>query len=145
MSEDRKDLARELYESRNDPEEWGEEAEEIEVKPRRSSVLSFRLPPEELDALERAMEQTGESFSEYVRGALALRLHADMAMPMLGTLRIAYGAYNGLRGNDPDLIFVNSMAEGIIGTTLIQGGGTKASFVPRGLQNEPSKRMLATG
>ena len=79
MSESRKDLAGELWEHRDDPEEWGEEAEEIGVKPRRSSVVSFRLPPQELDALEQAMEQTGESLSEYIRGALYLRraLYSD--------------------------------------------------------------------
>lgn len=144
MSESRKDLARELYESRNDPEEWSEEAEEIEVKPRRSSVLSFRLPPEELNALEEAMAQTGESLSEYVRGALALRLHADATMPLLGRLGITYGAYNGPYENDPDQLFVHPVAGGIVGMALVQGGGTKASFVPKPPRNEPFKRMLAT-
>lgn len=143
MSESRKDLAKELYDSRNDPEEWSEEAEEIEVKPRRSSVLSFRLPPEELDALEQAMAQTGESLSEYVRGALALRLHADATQPMLGTLGITYGAYNGLYENDSDQILVHPVAGGTVGIALFEGGGTKASFVQRPSRNEPFKRMSA--
>ncbi len=70
MTESRKKLAQELYEHRNDPGEWCEEAEEIEVKPRRSSVLSFRLPPEELDALERDTARTGETLSGYIRRLL---------------------------------------------------------------------------
>jgi hypothetical protein len=144
MSENRKDLARELYEHRNDPEEWGEEAEEIEVKPRRSSVLSFRLPPEELDALEQAMARTGESLSEYIRGALAFRIHADAAMPMLGTLGITYGAHSGPYENDPDQIFVHPVVGGIVGMALVQGGGTKASFVPKLFQNQSFRRILAT-
>lgn len=92
MSESRRKLAEELYKHRNDPGEWNEEAEEIEVKPRRSSVLSFRLPPEELDALERNMERTGETLSEYIRKALALRLHrANFAEPMPGIISGSFG------------------------------------------------------
>lgn len=92
MSEKRRELADELYEHRNDPGEWSEEAEEIEVKPRRSSVLSFRLPPEEFGALERDMARTGESLSEYIRNALALRLRGgDLAGAMAGMISGSVG------------------------------------------------------
>lgn len=66
--------AQELYEHRNDPDEWGEEAEPIIVKPVRSQVVSFRLPVAELARLEEAVKQTGESLSEYVRKAIVMRL-----------------------------------------------------------------------
>ncbi len=99
MSESRRKLAEELYEHRNDPEEWGEEAEEIEVKPRRSSVLSFRLPSKELDALERDMERTGETLSEYIRNALALRLHREtFAGVMAGMISGSFGTPTGEPG-----------------------------------------------
>lgn len=99
MSENRRKLAEELYEHRNDPGEWGEEAEQIEVKPRRSSVLSFRLPPEELDALERDMERTGETLSEYIRTALALRLHrGNLAEAMAGMMSGSFGTPTGEEG-----------------------------------------------
>lgn len=142
MSESRKDLAKELWEHRNDPDEWSEEAEEIEVKPRRSSVLSFRLPPEEIDALEEALEQTGESLSEYIRNALALRMHAGAIAPMLGTLGITYGAYSGLDENDPSQILMSHIAESV-GLAIIEGSGTKASYVPRPSREESLKLMLA--
>ncbi len=71
MSE--KDLAKEFYEHRDDPEEWGEEAEEIEVRPSGSHVFSFRLTSQELDDLEMATKRTGESTSEYIRKSLKVR------------------------------------------------------------------------
>ncbi len=143
MSESRKDLARELYESRNDPEEWSEEAEEIEVKPRRSSVVSFRLPPEELDALEQAMEQTGETLSEYVRTALALRIHGGAAMPTLGTLGITYGAYSGLTESDPGYESLLSHVTKGFGLSVVEGNVTAASLGLKGSHDEHSMRMLA--
>lgn len=71
------DAAEELYEHRHDPDEWAEEPEAIEVRPTRSSVLSVRLPRAELDALEAAAAERGETLSQYVRMALAMRLHAQ--------------------------------------------------------------------
>jgi hypothetical protein len=119
MSE--KDLVKEIWEHRDDPEEWGEEAENIEVRPRRSSVLSFRLPPEELAALERAMEQSGESLSEFIRKALALRLHG---VPIGPALEVAYGGPNEL------LVRRRVDDEGVTITTF--DIGTTASYIPRG-------------
>lgn len=99
MNENRRKLAEELYEHRNDPGEWNEEADEIEVKPRRSSVLSFRLPPDELAALERDMERTGEKLSEYIRTALALRLHREnLAEAMAGMMSGSFGTPTGEEG-----------------------------------------------
>ncbi len=71
------DLIKELYEHKDDPDEWSEEAVPIEVRPSRTSVVSFRLPTEEMDALEEAASAAGESLSEYVRKAVALRLHRE--------------------------------------------------------------------
>lgn len=82
MSE--RDLAKELWEHRNDPDEWGEEAEEIEVKPRGSSVVSFRLESEELDKIERAAAVSGETLSGYIRKALRIRMRGMAMGPFLG-------------------------------------------------------------
>ncbi len=68
------DLIKELHEHQDDPNEWSEEAVPIEVRPGRTSVVSFRLPTRELDALEEAAAAAGESISEYVRKAVVLRL-----------------------------------------------------------------------
>lgn len=82
MSE--RNLAEELWQHRNDPDEWEEEAEEIEVKPRRSSVVSFRLESDDLDELERAVAGSGETLSEYIRKALRIRMHGMAMGPVLG-------------------------------------------------------------
>jgi Ribbon-helix-helix protein, copG family len=66
--------AADLYEHRNDDGEWSDEVEEIEVRPRRTEVVSFRLPSEELDRLESVAEAAGESLSQFVRNAIQMRL-----------------------------------------------------------------------
>ena len=142
MSESRENLAKELWEHRNDPEEWSQEEEDIEVRPRRSSVLSFRLSSEELDALEEALEQTGESLSEYIRNALALRLHGGATIPVLGTLGITYGAYSGLAESDPNQFLMGHITERV-GVVTIEGSGTAASYIPRRSQERPSMRIQA--
>lgn len=75
-------LATELYDSRDRPGEWEEEPVEITVKPRRSEVVSFRIPSTELDELEVAAEEAGESISEFVRRALALRMGHVVSEPL---------------------------------------------------------------
>lgn len=69
--------ARELYEHRQDPGEWEQEPERIEVRPARSSVLSVRLPRAEFDALEEAARAAGETLSEYVRRAVMQRVQGS--------------------------------------------------------------------
>jgi hypothetical protein len=86
--------ARELYEHRNDPGEWEEEPEPIEVRPARTSVVSVRLPRDEMDALEAAAAAAGESLSEYVRKAIAWRLGAVSPTPFSVVNRsVGYAAY----------------------------------------------------
>jgi hypothetical protein len=67
------EVAQEVYVHRHDPGEWAEEAENIAVRPARTAVVSFRLPLNELDALEDAAQEAGESLSEFVRKAIELR------------------------------------------------------------------------
>jgi hypothetical protein len=68
-------LAGELIARRDDPDEWAQEPEEVEVRTSRSEVVSFRMPSEELDSLVEATSKVGESLSEYIRKAIAVRLH----------------------------------------------------------------------
>ncbi len=68
-----KELADELYSKRHDRGEWSLKPVAVAVKPTRTEVISFRLPSEELDLLEVAAQRAGQSISDYVRGALALR------------------------------------------------------------------------
>ena len=102
MSE--RDLVNEIWAHRDDPEEWGEEAEDIQVRPSRSSVVSFRLPREELAEIEQARAHTGESLSEFIRGALALRLYGSVGSStglIQGNLGIPFAEPDALsvRGN----------------------------------------------
>lgn len=75
MSQDEKREAQELHRHRRDKGEWADKPEEIQARPTGSEVLSFRLPAEMLDDLEDAASRTGESLSEFLRSALALRLY----------------------------------------------------------------------
>jgi hypothetical protein len=62
-----------------DADLWTQEPTKIEARPARTSVLSLRLPSKEFHALLRAARAAGESVSEYVRTAIAMRLaHAPM-------------------------------------------------------------------
>ncbi len=100
MSE--KSLVNEIWKHRDDPEEWGEEAEDIQVRPSRSSVVSFRLPREELAEIEQARAQTGESLSEFIRGALALRLRGNLVGSSTGLIQ----GDMGIPFTEPDALLV---------------------------------------
>lgn len=67
--------ADDLYEHRNDPEEWAEEAEQLTVKKTSSEVVSFRLSSDELDLVEEAAAARGQSLSEFIREAVRTSLH----------------------------------------------------------------------
>ncbi len=83
--------AEELYQHRNDPDEWETEEEQIEVRPSRTSVVSFRLPAEEMVQLERAAKDAGQTLSEYIRTAIIMRrVHGNSLMP--GTYNVSYGS-----------------------------------------------------
>lgn len=74
MDERERELAAELEASRDDPEEWGSERVEIDVLPGRSQVVSFRLPLAELERLTAMATGVGETLSEFIRGAVELRI-----------------------------------------------------------------------
>jgi Ribbon-helix-helix protein, copG family len=78
------ELATELLEHRNDEGEWGEEAVPIKRRPSRTEVVSVRIPSSDLDLIEELAEHVGESISDFIRGAIALRLHGQMMDPVLG-------------------------------------------------------------
>jgi Arc/MetJ-type ribon-helix-helix transcriptional regulator len=69
-------LARGLEATRDDPEEWSDEPASVVVRPTRSQVVSFRLPLEELEQLTEAVDESGESLSEFIRGAIEMRLRS---------------------------------------------------------------------
>ncbi len=84
------DDAEELFRHRHDPEEWETEEEVIEVRPTRTSVVSFRVPSEEMEWLERAAKEAGQTLSEFIRAALALLRHVQRST--LATYNLSYGS-----------------------------------------------------
>jgi hypothetical protein len=80
--------AKELYEHRHDPGEWSDEPVQIETRPVRSEVVSFRLPTPELTLLESAAGQAGESVSRFIRTAVNERV-VRRATPWAMTITLA--------------------------------------------------------
>jgi hypothetical protein len=74
MNEAEDRLAAELEETRDEKGEWGDESVEVDVRPSRMQVVSFRMPLEELETVVAAAKAAGESLSEFVRTSIALRL-----------------------------------------------------------------------
>lgn len=62
----------EIHEHRDEDGEWDEQADQIEVRPARTEIVSFRLPLDELDKVQELAATAGESLSGFIR--LALRL-----------------------------------------------------------------------
>lgn len=77
--------ADDLFDHRNDPDEWDDEPAEIDVRPTGSEVVSFRLPSDELDRVMEAARAIGESLSQFVREALNDRLESlEETLDILG-------------------------------------------------------------
>ncbi len=91
MSDQHHDAAaEELYRHRHDPGEWEAEEEQIDVRPARTSVVSFRVPTPELDQLERAAQAAGQTLSVYIRTAITQHLSQGSAtLPV--TFNISFG------------------------------------------------------
>ena len=79
-------IADELDATRGDESEWKKEPANIEVRTTGSSqVVSFRMPPEEFDAMTEALSLSGQSVSEFVRSAIQLRLMAGKVFHAIQT------------------------------------------------------------
>jgi hypothetical protein len=116
--ENERDMAEELWEHRNDPDEWEGEAEEIESRPSGSAVVSFRLPWEELETLDEAATARGESLSEFIREAVRIRLRAFTIAEQVALATIVEMTYGGAKGSQ------------LYSNTPARLRGTEASFVP---------------
>jgi Ribbon-helix-helix protein, copG family. len=79
MSEREMRLAEELERTRDDAGEWGEERVQIDVRPARSQVVSFRLPLGELEELTGMAEAAGETVSDFIRRAIEFRIRHAVA------------------------------------------------------------------
>lgn len=89
------ELAKQLERESADEDLWTQEPAHIEQRPSRTSVLSLRLPTAEFHALLKAARSAGESVSEYVRKAIAMR---QSRQPELTVVNISY-TYAGMPGD----------------------------------------------
>lgn len=84
-----KDLAAELRAHRDDRDEWDEAPVQAEVGLQRAVVTSVRLPVAEFMAVQKAAKATGQTVSEFVRSAIAMRLHERV---LINAVEIATGS-----------------------------------------------------
>ena len=70
----------ELYERRDDPNEWEDEPIEMVLNKPVGNVVSFHLPSSELDQAVAAADELGISLTEFIRGALAQRIDQARAV-----------------------------------------------------------------
>lgn len=64
----------ELHEKRDDPEDLEQEPASIRVRRAATEVVSFRVPSAEFDQLRAVAEEHDESLSQFIRGAIQMRL-----------------------------------------------------------------------
>lgn len=69
-----RELAVRLQAHRNDPNEWEQTPLRADVTPRRAVVTSVRMPLTEFVALQKAAGAAGQTVSDYIRTAIAVRL-----------------------------------------------------------------------
>jgi hypothetical protein len=88
-----RELAAGLQASRGRSDEWNTDENHIVVASRKTEVVSFRLPSDELDHLEDAAADAGESISEYVRTAVRLRVSGGEPFEPRFDLRAGLGTW----------------------------------------------------
>ena len=64
----------ELHTSRDDPDEWDDQTAEVHVRPMTTSVVSFRMPHDELNRLQGIARARGENISDFVRDSIRVRI-----------------------------------------------------------------------
>jgi Ribbon-helix-helix protein, copG family len=80
---DEREVAKELHDHRGDPEEWEDAPAQVNVRPGRTEVVSFRLPSDQLDVIEHLAGEAGQSVSEFVRHAVLAYINGETMEPFL--------------------------------------------------------------
>jgi hypothetical protein len=113
MTDQERELAEELERSRDDDGEWGEDRVDVDIRPSRSQVVSFRLPLEELEVLTAMTTATGESLSDFIRSAIEHRIRHVMAPSVYVThtaasMTVVHAPSTSGR-NEPDPFYVTEL------------------------------------
>jgi len=87
-----KALAARLHVRRDESGDWDEAPIEAKVQPQRAVVTSLRLPIAEFVAIQAAAKTAGQTVSEFLRSAIATRLHGGIRVP---SMHIAAGSSEG--------------------------------------------------
>jgi hypothetical protein len=91
-AETEKALAAKLYARRGESADWDETAVDALIAPQRGVVTSLRLPLRDFVEIQRAAKSAGQTVSEFIRGAIALRLRANV---LVNALQVATGSSEG--------------------------------------------------
>jgi hypothetical protein len=90
--EKEKALAARLHARRGESGDWDETPIEARVQSQRAVVTSLRLPVEEFVAVQDAAKTAGQTVSEFIRSAIATRLHGGIC---LTAMYVAAGSSEG--------------------------------------------------
>ena len=90
--EKEKALAARLHARRDESGDWDETPIEARVQRQRAVVTSLRLPVGEFVAVQRAAKTAGQTVSEFIRSAIATRLHGGIHVT---AMQIAAGSSEG--------------------------------------------------
>ena len=124
MKMKKKDAADLLFERRHVAGEWDEKPADVDVRVGKTSVISCRMPTDELDKLEDAVRGTGESLSEYVRRAITLRRTLDEYGVRVPGVSMSHNA--GMQ------VFVTGYEASFAGWGRVEDSHEPRLLVPRG-------------
>ena len=78
-----KALATRLYARRHEATEWEDATVDAEVRANRAVTTSLRLPVGEFVSVQQAARSANQTVSEFIRNAIAAKLHGNVAVNAL--------------------------------------------------------------
>lgn len=91
-AEKEKALAAKLHARRGESADWDDMPVDAVIAPQRGVVTSLRLPLREFVEIQTAARNAGQTVSEFIRSAIALRLHASV---LVNAVQVATGSSEG--------------------------------------------------
>jgi hypothetical protein len=91
-AEKEKILASKLYARRKESADWEETPVDAVIARQRGVVTSLRLPLKEFVEVQKAAKRAGQTVSQFIRSAIALRLRASV---LVNAVQVATGSSEG--------------------------------------------------